>query len=104
MREIIQRMAEGDVAHQADGLKFGLYNALRQRGMGDYPFARLRCPHKGCANYDSPVSYTALGDGIRCTMHKGSGAATAGVMECTECGHARTDRFTWCKGCRRMFQ
>ena len=107
VEEFIERMAEGNLVHQANGLRFGLYNALRRRGMGDYPFARLRCSQKDCVSYVRSVSYTDLGDSIYCTIHKGQGSnrvATPGVMECTECDHPRTDRFTWCQGCRRMFQ
>lgn len=107
VQELIERMAEGNVVHQANGLRFGLYNALRQRGMGDYPFARLRCSKKNCANHARPLAYTDLGDRIYCAVHRRwslTRVATPGVMECTECGHARKDRFTWCQGCRRMFQ
>lgn len=104
---IIQSMSEGNVTHQTDGLKFGLYNALRQKGGASYPFAQLRCPDEGCAAHRDPVSYTALGDSLCCTRHKrwslGS-AATPKEMQCTECGHTRTDRCAWCKGCRRMFR
>jgi hypothetical protein len=106
IQEIIQGMTEGNAIHQADGLKFGLYNALRQGGATNYPFARLRCPDAGCAAHSDPVSYTSLGDSICCTRHRrwslGS-AATPKVMACTECGHARADSCTWCKGCRRIF-
>lgn len=106
IQELIQGMAEGNASHQANGLKFGLYNALRQRGMGDYPFAQLRCRQTDCKYHRCPVSYADLDDSIYCTRHNGSssGTSTLGVMECTKCGHTRTDRFSWCQGCRGMFQ
>ena len=110
IQERIERMAEGGLVHQADGLRFGLYNALRQRGMENYPYAQLRCSHKDCVTHDRLVSCTNLGDNIHCTGHKDArgrslgDAAGSGVLECTECGHLRTDRFTWCEGCRRMFR
>jgi hypothetical protein len=41
IQEIIQGMAGGKAAHQADTLKFGLYAALRQNGPTKCPFAQL---------------------------------------------------------------
>jgi len=107
IQEIIQSMGEGNAVHQADGLKFGLYDALRQKGAVNYPFARLQCPDAGCAWHHDPVSYVALGNSLCCTRHKrwsSGSAATSKVMVCSECGHARADRCTWCKGCRRIFK
>ena len=103
---VIHDMAGGDAAHQADALKFGLYGALRREGAAKHPFARLRCPDKSCDAHNHPVSYPISGNATSCTKHKGwgwGGLTTPKVMECSECGHAREDQYTWCKGCRRMF-
>jgi len=107
IRETIQGMAGGRAAHQADALKFGLYGALRQKGPANRSFARLRCPDATCEARRQPVSYLSLGNNLTCTKHKGwggwFGAVSTKVMECSECGHTRTDHCTWCKGCRRIF-
>ena len=112
IREVIHDMAGGDAAHQADALKFGLYGALRARQecAANHPFARLRCPDASCKAHHNPVSYLDPGNSINCTRHNVGGwgrafgsPVTPKIMECSECGHARTDRCTWCKGCRRMF-
>lgn len=103
IRGVIRGMAEGDAAHQADALKFGLYAALRARqGWGTkYPFALLRCPDAGCASL-RPVSYL---DPLRrnnfCSSRHEDWRRKA--MECSQCGRARKDQCTWCKGCRRLF-
>ena len=105
IRGIIQGMAGGDSAHQADALKFGLYGALRQEATG-HPFAQLRCSDTNCTAHGHPVSYLSQGNNIDCTRHVGWGSwfgATSKGMECSECGHPRTDHCTWCKGCRRAF-
>ena len=110
IRGIIQDMAGGKSAHRVDALKFGLYGALRQRGSAKHPFAQLRCPDKSCAAHHNPVSYLSQGNSVDCTRHKnGFGSSffgttsTSKVMECSKCGHPRTDHCTWCKGCRRPF-
>ena len=108
VREIIQGMAGGHATHQADALKFGLYGALRQQVPANRSFARLRCPITTCEARRQPVSYLSLGNSLTCTKHGGwglswSSAVSTKVMECSECGHARTDHCTWCKGCRRIF-
>jgi hypothetical protein len=111
VREIIQGMAGGDAVHQADALKFGLYGALRQKGSANRSFARLRCPDTTCEARRQPVSYTSLGNNLTCMKHGVGGWGWHGaygggsnkIMECSECGHARTDHCTWCKGCRRIF-
>jgi len=109
IREIIQGMAEGHAAHQADALKFGLYGALRRKGSDDRSFARLRCPDATCKARRQSVSYISLGNSLTCTQHGPLGLGWYGgadtkIMECSECGHARTDHCTWCKGCRRIFK
>ena len=110
IREVIQGMAGGHAAHQADALKFGLYGALREKGPTNTAFALLRCPETTCEARRQPVSYLSLGDSLTCTKHQGPwgswlGAPIPGtkIMECSDCGHARTDHCTWCKGCQRIF-
>ena len=107
IQEIIQGMAGGHAAHKTDALKFGLYDALRQKGSTNLTFAQLRCPVTTCEARRQPVSHLSLGNGINCTKHKGWGWFTGErpkMMECSECGHARTDHCTWCKGCRGAFR
>ena len=104
IREIIQGMAGGNAPHQVDALKFGLYGALRQKGSTNRSFAQLRCCDVTCEARRQPVSYASLGNDITCPKHNTWFSAVGDkVMECSECGHARTDHYTWCKGCRRMF-
>ena len=108
IREIIQGMAGGHAAHRADALKFGLYDALRRKGSANRSFARLRCPDAACKERRKPISCLSLGYRLTCPKHNdlnwtGFDAVSAKVMECSECGHARTDHCTWCKGCRRIF-
>jgi len=108
IRGVIRGMAGGNVPHQSDALKFGLYGALRQERAANHPFARLRCPDKSCKAHQRPVSYPVSGNSISCTRHEGGGwlglgPTTPKIMECSECGHAREDQYPWCKGCRRMF-
>ena len=109
VQEIIQGMAGGHAGHQADALKFGLYGALRRKGSADRSSARLRCPDATCEAHRQSVSYISLGNGFTCTKQEcggwswSSGAGTK-IMECSECGHPRTDHCTWCKGCRRIFK
>lgn len=104
IRGVIHGMAGGDGIHQADALKFGLYGALRREGVTNHPFARLRCRDVGCEAHNHPVSLDPGNKG-GCTRHKGAWGLSAPpkVMECSECGRARTDQYTWCKGCRKMF-
>ena len=105
IREIIQGMAGGHATHQTDALKFGLYDALRQKGSANRSFARLRCPDATCEARRQPVSYLSLGDSLTCVGHgPGRKAVSTKIMECSECGHARTDYCNWCKGCRRIFE
>jgi len=109
IREIIQGMAGGRAIHQTDALKFGLYGVLRRKGSANHSFARLRCPEKTCEAHRQPVSCPAPGNSNNCTGHEvrwgrnGPIFTTTKTMECSECGHARTDNCTWCKGCRRVF-
>ena len=108
IREIIQGMAGGHAAHQADALKFGLYGALRQKGSANRSFAWLRCPDVACKGRRKLVSCLSLGNSLTCPKHKdlvwsGFSAVSTKIMECSECGHTRTDHCTWCKGCRRIF-
>ena len=105
IRGIIQGMAGGNAAHQADALRVGLYGAFQRKGATNHPFAQLRCTTKGCTARQSPVSYLSLGSSTGCTKHafSWSSSTTPRIMECSECGHPRTDHYTWCKGCRRMF-
>jgi len=107
IQEVIQGMAGGHAAHQADALKFGLYGALRKKGLVNRSFARLRCPDAACEARRQPVSYLSMGNGLTCIKHPSPWGRPNGVstkfMECSECGHARTDHCTWCKGCRRIF-
>ena len=107
IREIIQGMAGGRVSHQANALKFGLYGALRKKKPASLSFARLRCADTTCEAHFQPVSYLSLGNSLTCVRHRDrwgrSSDISAGIMECNECGHPRTDHCTWCKGCRRVF-
>ena len=104
VRGVIHGMAGGNAVHQADALKFGLYGALQQEGTTNHPFARLRCPVASCETHHNPVRLDP-GNSVGCTKHVvGWGELeTPKIMECSECGYARTNRYTWCKGCRRMF-
>ena len=104
IREVVQGMAGGNAPHQADALKFGLYNVLRREGSTNRSLTRLRCRDEACEARRQPVSYASLGNSITCPKHSARpDAASTKIMECSGCGHARTDHCTWCKGCRRMF-
>lgn len=104
IREIIQGMAGGHAVHQADALKFGLYRARQQNGAANCSFARLRCIDRACEARCQPVSPFSPGDGIKCTKRAGwFGTMCNLTMVCSDCGHARIDHCSWCKGCRSMF-
>jgi len=99
--EFIKGMEGGDAAHRADALKFGLYNALRQKSPAQSTLAMLRCTGRKCPANESPVSYLTLGGKISCPRHYKSDEQT---MKCSECGHERVDHYVLCKGCRRLFE
>jgi len=99
--DLIKGMERGDAVHRAGALKFGLYNALRQKGPAKNTLARLRCTDERCLASKEPVCYDALrGDGScsRRRPHKSR------AVKCSECDYARVDHCTWCKGCRRVFE
>jgi len=112
IQEIIQGMARGHAAYKTDALKFGLYDVLRQKGSANNTFAQLRCPVTTCEARRQPVSYLSLRNDITCTKHPIPPFIDIGfptgervkMMVCSECGHARKDHCTWCKGCRGMFR
>ena len=95
---LIEGMAGGRTPHQADALIFGLYTALRLKDPDDSRLARLKCAEKKCQSHDKPVSHRSLRGEVRCAQ-----CGTAGMV-CADCGHARVDHCTWCKGCRKMFK
>ena len=95
---LIKGMADGGAAHQADALRFGLYAALRLKGPNVSHLALLKCADKKCEGHNNPVSYQSLGRGIACTE------CWSESMVCADCGHARVDHCTWCKGCRGLFK
>jgi len=95
--ELIKGMAEGGTAHRADALRFGMYNALRQKGPSDGRLALLKCVNEKCKGPVQPVTYRSLGGKIQCAKCRTVN------MECSVCGHARRDHCTWCKGCRMLF-
>ena len=94
--ELIKGMAEGHAAHRTDALKFGLYTALRLKDPSNSRRALLVCAEKTCRS--KPVSYQSLGGGTGCAQCR------VGKMVCTDCGHARVDRSTWCRSCRKLFE
>lgn len=101
--ELIKGMEGGDVAHRADALKLGLYNALRQKGPAKSTLAKLRCTDKNCPASQDPISYHDLGGKTGCPRpnHRVSGQT---IMNCSECGCARVDCSSLCKDCRRLFE
>ena len=108
VREIIQGMAGGRVAHRANALKFGLYDALRQKKPANLSLVRLRCSDTACWAHRQPISYLSLGNSLTCVNHRdrwdrSSDISASMIMECSECSHPRTDRWTWCRGCRGVF-
>jgi len=98
--ELIKDMAEGHTPHQADALKFGLYNSLRQKDPAKSALALLQCTDEECPANKNPIPYHTLVGKVGCPNH---GLAVR-TLKCSECDRAREDYCTWCKGCRRVFE
>lgn len=97
--ELIKGMEGGGVAHQADPLKFGLYNALRRKDPAKSTLARLRCVDEDCSGNKEPITHDTRGGNLGCPN-----LLCTQTMKCSECGHTRVDHCTWCKGCQRIFE
>ena len=98
--DLIKGMEGGDAAHRAGALKFGLYNALRQKGPARNTLARLRCTDEECWANKKPTRYRALGEEGGCPKH----LFHTTTVECSKCGCSQVDHCIWCKGCRRVFE
>jgi hypothetical protein len=100
--ELINSMNDGNAAYRANSLKFGLYNALRQKDPAKSTLALLRCCDENCSANERPISYNDLNGRVVCNRLNHWG--THSSLQCSECGHVRVDHHTWCRGCRRLFE
>jgi hypothetical protein len=102
--ELINSMNDGNAAHRANSLKFGLYNALRQKDPAKSTLALLRCCDENCPANKRPISYNDLKGRVVCIDQRHRLIPSESSLKCSECGHVRIDHYTWCRGCRRLFE
>ena len=128
MKENIARSSDGSSSHSAGAVKLGLKKAFelkqqavefkkqqeraaelkkqqeqaaeleRQKKAG----VQLRCSRVGCARYNTPVAYSAVGSNLYCQICTPAGYGNY-YMQCVGCNYQRTANYTSCQSCSKKF-